>query len=305
MDLSTLPAIGYASRADAIRRRLSERGLNALAVSDMTNLRWLTGFTGSSALVVLLPDRLVLVTDGRYADRAQAEMAAAGVDAEIRVGFTQASSTTCSSTCAQAPARSAPMPPSSAINAGRRGRRRSTIVPADGVVEDARRVKDAGEVARIAAAAGCADRALADVAPMLGRPNDRSRCANRARVPHAPARCGRAELRHDRRLGAASRGPASPPGGRPPIEEGDTVVIDVGALVDGYHSDMTRNFVVGEPSRSSSASTTSSSMPSSPVSRPSAPGIGRARSTPRAATSSPRPATTTGTCIRRGTVSAC
>ena len=33
------------------------------------------------------------------------------------------------------------------------------------------------------------------------------------------------------------------------IVEGDTVIIDVGALVDGYHSDMTRSFVVGEPDR--------------------------------------------------------
>ena len=40
-----------------------------------------------------------------------------------------------------------------------------------------------------------------------------------------------------------------PPRDRPPatIVEGDTVIIDVGALVDGYHSDMTRSFVVGEP----------------------------------------------------------
>ena len=31
------------------------------------------------------------------------------------------------------------------------------------------------------------------------------------------------------------------------IVEGDTVIIDVGALVDGYHSDMTRSYVIGEP----------------------------------------------------------
>ncbi len=37
--------------------------------------------------------------------------------------------------------------------------------------------------------------------------------------------------------------------GRRTIVEGDTVIIDVGALVDGYHSDMTRTFVVGEPER--------------------------------------------------------
>ena len=37
------------------------------------------------------------------------------------------------------------------------------------------------------------------------------------------------------------------------IEDGDTVVIDVGALVDGYHSDMTRSFVVGEPTPGAAA----------------------------------------------------
>ncbi len=154
MDLSTLPAIGYASWADAIRRRLGERELNALAVSDMTNLRWLTGFTGSSALVVLLPDRLVLVTDGRYADRAQAETAAAGVDAEIRVGFTQAQQ---HDLFVDACAGAGEIGADAAKLSHQRWQAWSkeiAIVPADGVVEDARRVKDAGEVARIAAAAG-------------------------------------------------------------------------------------------------------------------------------------------------------
>jgi hypothetical protein len=89
MDLSTLPPIEYASRADAVRLRLAERDLAALAVTDMNNIRWLTGFTGSSGIAVLLPNALVLVTDGRYADRASAELAAAGVEADIRIGFTQ------------------------------------------------------------------------------------------------------------------------------------------------------------------------------------------------------------------------
>ncbi|HEX6658729.1 MAG TPA: aminopeptidase P family N-terminal domain-containing protein, partial [Ilumatobacter sp.] len=89
MDLATLPPIGYAPRADAVRARLDERELTALAVTDVNNVRWLTGFTGSSGVAVLLPDSLVLVTDGRYADRASAETNAAGVDADIRIGFTQ------------------------------------------------------------------------------------------------------------------------------------------------------------------------------------------------------------------------
>src|SRR5918994_4050979 len=89
MDLATLPPIEYAPRADAVRARLIERDLRALAVTDMHNVRWLTGFTGSSGVAVLLPDSLVLVTDGRYADRAVAETDAAGVAVDIGIGFPQ------------------------------------------------------------------------------------------------------------------------------------------------------------------------------------------------------------------------
>ena len=46
MDLSTLPPIEYAAPGAGHQRRLDERGLDALLVTDMTNLRWLTGFTG-------------------------------------------------------------------------------------------------------------------------------------------------------------------------------------------------------------------------------------------------------------------
>ena len=122
MDLATLPPIGYAPRADAVRARLAERELTALAVTDMNNVRWLTGFTGSSGVAVLLPDSLVLVTDGRYADRASAETKAAGVDADIRIGFTQPQQHDCSSPPAPACRRSAPTRRSSATNAGRRCR---------------------------------------------------------------------------------------------------------------------------------------------------------------------------------------
>ena len=52
-----LPAVGYADRADRVRRRFDEQ---ALLVTNLTNVRWLTGFTGSNGWVAVLPDRLVL-----------------------------------------------------------------------------------------------------------------------------------------------------------------------------------------------------------------------------------------------------
>ena len=68
----TLPPIGYAGRAESVRQRLDDHPAGALAITDLTNIRWLTGFTGSNGSVALLPDRLVLVTDGRYRDPAAA-----------------------------------------------------------------------------------------------------------------------------------------------------------------------------------------------------------------------------------------
>jgi len=128
-----------------------------------------------------------------------------------------------------------------------------TLVGLDGVVEAERRTKDDGEIARMAEACRIADAALAEVAPLLlagggtGRPTE-------AEVRNL------LEIRM-RELGASgpsyetivATGPinAALPHHRPtdtPIEEGHTVVIDVGALYDGYHSDMTRSYVVGEPS---------------------------------------------------------
>ena len=84
-----LPPIGYAARAATIRERLAATEVGALALTDPVSVRWATGFGGSNGSVAVLPDRLVLVTDGRYRDRAEAELAAAGVDCEVLIGATQ------------------------------------------------------------------------------------------------------------------------------------------------------------------------------------------------------------------------
>ena len=60
--------MSLAGRATRVRDRLGE--FDALLVSDLTNIRWLTGFTGSNGWVVLTRDALTLVTDGRYGEQA-------------------------------------------------------------------------------------------------------------------------------------------------------------------------------------------------------------------------------------------
>jgi Xaa-Pro aminopeptidase len=217
-----------------------------MVVTDLANVRWLTGFTGSSGVVVVLPDRAVLVTDGRYRDRARDELAAAGVDVEVSVGFTQPEQR--SLLVAAATGFDAIAGEASSMTHSRWDdlARDLPLTAVAGLVEAGRRRKDAGEIARIAEAARCADAALAEVAPLLAdgltEHDVRTELEYRMRLHGADGPS------YDTIVAAGPDHAARPhhQASRRPIVEGDTVVIDVGALVDGYHSDMTRSYVVGE-----------------------------------------------------------
>ena len=80
-----MPPLEVAGRCARVRRRFEQA--EALLVSDLNNIRWLTGFTGSNGWVVLSPDEVVLVTDGRYGAQARAQLADAGVDGRVVVGL--------------------------------------------------------------------------------------------------------------------------------------------------------------------------------------------------------------------------
>lgn len=246
MSTPELPPIGYATRPQALRTLLAGQ---TLIVSNPVSVRWLTGFGGSLGWVVVGPARFVLVTDGRYAERAEAELAAAGVDAEIVVGRTRPAIRQ----AVIAAARDAEHPV--LAEAGHLTHAawldlatELALEPADDPVERLRRVKDAGEIARIERAAALADAALADVAPTLGdRPTE---VDVHDELEHRMRRLGADGPSYDTIVASGPDHAARPhhAAARRTIEEGDTVIIDVGALVDGYHSDMTRTFVVGEPS---------------------------------------------------------
>src|SRR5438270_12506359 len=74
-----------AGRLGRLRPRLSDAGCEALLVTNLVNLRYLTGFTGSAGLLLVLSDEVVLTTDGRYRDPAAEQLAASGVEARIEV----------------------------------------------------------------------------------------------------------------------------------------------------------------------------------------------------------------------------
>ncbi len=248
-----LPPMDVPGRVERLRAGMADAGVDALLVTHLVNVRYLTGFTGSAAIVLLTPGGMRFVTDGRYRDQSAEQLAAAGVDAEIHIGLTGgAQKEHLAAVVAGAGIARLGLEADDVTWAQQRRYAAewfpgAELVATESLVEDLRRTKDAGEVARMAGAARIADEALAKVRP---------------RLAEGPTE---AEIALDldfemRRLGATGSSfetiVASGPNGAKPhhrpsdrrIGPGELVVIDFGAVVDGYCSDMTRTLCVGEPS---------------------------------------------------------
>jgi Xaa-Pro aminopeptidase len=243
--------IDCSGRAGALRSLIAGHAGSpeGLLVTDLTNIRWLTGFTGSSGWVVVLPDEMVLVTDGRYGAQAERQLAASGTTATVAVGTSAAEMQRLLAAAVHDVAHlgfeSAHLTHQQFVRFGEA--LAPELVPTVGLVERGRRRKDPAEVERIQAACAIADAALAKVAPRLG--DGLSEVDVRNALEAAMRDLGAAGPSYET---IVATGPvnAPMPHHRPtatPIEPGHTVIIDVGALLDGYHSDMTRTFVVGEP----------------------------------------------------------
>jgi Xaa-Pro aminopeptidase len=230
-------------------------GPSALVVSDLTNVRWLTGFTGSNGWVVVDDlGHVTLVTDGRYGQQAERQLAAAGFDEHTATISVGANGPRLHELIAAAVTDHATVGFEAAHTSFAQYQQwcelfggAHRLAPTTGTVERSRRAKDDHEIAAIAEACRIADQALAEVAPHLADGLTEADVRNRLEI-------------RMRELGASgpsyetivATGPrnAPLPHHRPTntlIETGHTVIIDVGALVDGYHSDMTRTFVIGQP----------------------------------------------------------
>ncbi|MGA0879356.1 MAG: M24 family metallopeptidase [Ilumatobacteraceae bacterium] len=245
------PALDYSARLDRVqsfRDGLGSSDGSAILLTRFEDIRWLAGFTGSNGWLVVSRDGLRLLTDGRYTDQAAAQAAVAGVDLEVcTTGTGQGLAGLLTDVLGDT--RSLWFQANDLTVAAFDDLR--TSCPAElrplGREWDAlRRRKDAGELHLISTACDIADAALAACRHLL--------------AAEVTERDLRDELEYTmRRLGAdgpsyetiVASGPdnAARPHHRPTaalIEPGHTVVIDVGALVQGYHSDMTRSFVVGD-----------------------------------------------------------
>ncbi|MDX6685396.1 MAG: Xaa-Pro aminopeptidase [Baekduia sp.] len=240
------------TRPDRLAAALAERGLDALLVTDLVNLSWVTGFTGSNGLAVVGAGddgQRLFLTDFRYLTQS-AEQLDHGWERVIKPEILPAAA------AALAPAEGAERPLRVGFDDGHVSVKDHAtlaskvadgveLVPAAGMIEELRLVKDAGELEAIRAAARLADAALTEVLSrgLAGRTERevaldleftmRRAGAESASFPSIIASGTHSALPH-----AVPRDVEIP--------TGTLVTIDWGARLNGYASDCTRTFATGE-----------------------------------------------------------
>jgi Xaa-Pro aminopeptidase len=231
-------------RQERLLARMGELGLDAMMVSDLTNVRYTTGYVGSNGVAVFAGDRRQLFTDSRYAVRARAQtrgvdVVQAGRDLSERVSASLADAAPGGRVGVEA----------DHVTIARHRRLLEAlpgieVVPVSGLVEGLRVRKEPAEIEHMREAARIADRALEALVsrPLVGRAE-----ASVAWDLEGVMREAGAEGASFPIIVAGGPGGAEPhhEPGRDPIPEGALVVVDLGAIVDGYASDCTRTVATG------------------------------------------------------------
>jgi Xaa-Pro aminopeptidase len=248
-----LAPLQVSGRLDRLRDRFADLGVDALLVTFLPNVRYLTGFTGSAAMLLVLRDDAVLVSDGRYGEQARKQLSEAGVDVRVEIRTTMAEQRAVLASVASGAGHGAIRIGLEDHDVSWAQQRDFTetfgaaeLVPAGGAIEELRRVKDGGEIDRIAAACAIADEAFASLLPRFAEsPTEREFALA---LEFAMRERGASHMSFDPIIAAGPNGamPHSRPSDRP-IGRNELIVCDFGCVVDGYCSDMTRTVSVGDP----------------------------------------------------------
>jgi Xaa-Pro aminopeptidase len=234
------------ARADRVAELLSEAGVDLLLVSNLVNVRYLTGYTGSNGLALVGPHTRAFITDFRYVEQAAEQVDSAFdrrrapqellhaveellPEGAVRLGFEDAD------VSVRTHARLREMLPD-----------RVQLVGVDGIVERLRAVKEPGEIAQIRSACELADAALERL--LEGGLAGRTERELALELEQVMRLLGAQRPSFDSIVAAGPHG-ALPHATPRDVEvvRGQLVVIDWGAELDGYCSDCTRTVAAGEP----------------------------------------------------------
>src|SRR5580700_5590453 len=235
----------YHARRQTVAAGLAERKLDALLVAFSPNLRYLSGFTGSNGNLLLTPQRSILFTDPRYRIQSALEttcevrivkgpLTVALGAAIARLGLRRIGYEPARMTCDLFDSLKEKLP------------MRASLEPAAGWIEELRMVKSAAEIEVIRRSVETNSRAFEQVVARVKPGMKESDLA--AELEYRMRRLGAAKPAFETIVagGVRSAWPhAQPTTAR--LQTGGLVVVDMGAMQEGYASDMTRMLYLGVP----------------------------------------------------------
>jgi Xaa-Pro aminopeptidase len=238
----------YADRRRRLLKQLKAKSLPGLLVTNETNVSYLTGFTGDSSYLYLTPGDAVMISDARYSEQLESECP--DLKFEIRSITTKLPEAT-ANVLSAAKAKQVGLESSSvtwdfANTLKEHDKLKGVdLVPTAGLVEGLREVKDRHEIEVIRRAIDCAQKAFGILRASLRPDLTEKQVADdlEFRIRTLGGTCGS----FPSIIGVGPR--AALPHGRPSekrIGESEFVLVDWGARVDGYISDLTRVLVTGK-----------------------------------------------------------
>lgn len=231
-------------RVERLRQAMKEEGLAAFLVTSPYNLRYFTNFTGTTGLAVITLEKAYFVTDFRYTEQAAAQ--AEGFEIVKNVGpiFEEVANITEKDQINTLAFEENFV--SFAEYAVLEEIISAELVPVAGMMEELREVKDADEIALIEKACEIADKGYSHILEYIKPGMTEIQVANE--LDFYMRSLGATSVSFDTIVASGLRS-AMPHGvaSEKVIEQGDMITLDFGCYYQGYVSDMTRTFAIGDP----------------------------------------------------------
>ncbi len=230
-------------RIESLLKKMSRQGIDTVIVSDPHVIRWLTGFSGSSARVLLGPERCLLFTDFRYGEQVKQEVDSMEsviiqdgyADAFVKGGYLQGK-------------RIAVQEEQVTVHEARQlGEKLKgmEIVPVHGFFYEFRMIKNEIEIAYMKHAAAISEQVLEKILPLISP--DVTEADIAAEISYWHKRLGAEKDSFDPVVASGPR--SALPHARPGTDRfrpGTLIVIDMGCVYNGYASDQTRTVALGK-----------------------------------------------------------
>lgn len=232
-------------RVALLREKMAELTIDALVISNLTNLRYLTGFSGSNAVGVLTQTAFFLVTDRRYRDQAQLEVTNAEIHICEKKLFQPIQSERMLAGCGRIAFESLHLPFRSFSHL-REIAPDARFVATENLIEKITTIKLPEEIEKIREACRLADAVWEAFVPKIRAGATELELA--AELYYLTYRAG-AEAHAFEPIVASGWRAALPHAhaSRKKLESGELLVVDFGCAVGGFKSDITRTAVLGEP----------------------------------------------------------